>query len=152
NKADPNQTESEHNLTPIHVLCDAPYKGQTLTDRADLIHLMVKKGADVNHLDKHNMASIHKAVIHNHVDCTQALLEEKANPNIALEGDTALVIAARNGQSKILKLLLNNKETKIDVRNEHGGTVLHFAAAGMIDSPECVELLLGQGINVNIQD
>ena len=28
--ADPNQTESEHHLTPIHVLCDAEYHGQSL--------------------------------------------------------------------------------------------------------------------------
>lgn len=30
NGADPNQTESEHHLTPIHVLCDAEYHGQSL--------------------------------------------------------------------------------------------------------------------------
>lgn len=30
NGADPNQTESEHHLTPIHVLCDSEYAGQSL--------------------------------------------------------------------------------------------------------------------------
>ena len=30
NGADVNQTESEHHLTPIHVLCDAEYHGQSL--------------------------------------------------------------------------------------------------------------------------
>ena len=30
NGADPNQTESEHHLTPVHVLCDAEYHGQSL--------------------------------------------------------------------------------------------------------------------------
>lgn len=41
---------------------DGPYKGQTFTEkqRAELIRLMVSKGANVNHLDKHQMAPIHK--------------------------------------------------------------------------------------------
>ena len=28
--ADPNQTESEHNLSPLHIICDAEYNGQSL--------------------------------------------------------------------------------------------------------------------------
>jgi hypothetical protein len=65
NGADPNQTETEHNLTPIHVLVDGPYKGQTITEqqRADLIREMVNKGADVNHTDKHQLAPVHKYFI-----------------------------------------------------------------------------------------
>ncbi|CAF3583793.1 unnamed protein product [Rotaria sp. Silwood1] len=37
--AGPSQTESEHNLTPIHIYVDKRYKGKTLTEqqRADLI-------------------------------------------------------------------------------------------------------------------
>ena len=30
NGADPNATESEHHLTPLHVVCDAEYHGQSL--------------------------------------------------------------------------------------------------------------------------
>jgi hypothetical protein len=62
NGADPSQTESEHTLTPIHVLVDGPYKGQTITEqqRGELIQQMIKKGADVNHPDKHQLAPIHK--------------------------------------------------------------------------------------------
>jgi ankyrin repeat protein len=30
NGADPNQTESEHHLSPLHVVCDSEYQGQTL--------------------------------------------------------------------------------------------------------------------------
>jgi hypothetical protein len=44
---------------------DGPYKGQTINEqeRAQLIRLMVKKGANVNHPDKHQLAPIHKFVI-----------------------------------------------------------------------------------------
>ena len=31
NGANPNQTESEHHLTPIHVICDVQYAGQMLS-------------------------------------------------------------------------------------------------------------------------
>ena len=60
--AEPNQVESDHALTALHVLVDAPYKGQTITDkqRAELIRLLVSKGANVNLPDKHQMAPIHK--------------------------------------------------------------------------------------------
>jgi hypothetical protein len=40
NGADPNQTESEHHLTPIHVLCDAEYHGQSL--RVSLVIKSIK--------------------------------------------------------------------------------------------------------------
>jgi hypothetical protein len=36
NGADPNATESEHHLSPLHVICDAEYHGQSL--RVGFIH------------------------------------------------------------------------------------------------------------------
>jgi len=154
NGADPNQTESEHDLTAIHILVDAPYKGQTITEtqRAQLITAMVRKGANVNHPDKHQMAPIHKAVINDRIECLDALLKAKADPNIVFMGETALSIAARQNRDKIMKKLLDCSTTKADVTNETGGTVLHFAAAGMIDSPECVDLLIKHGLQVDKQD
>ena len=86
-------------------------------------------------------------------------------------GDRAISIAARQNRDKILRKLLNYSETKVDDRNQAGGTVLHMAAAGMcfifflfciltsftllkamVDSPECVQLLIGAGLDVNSQD
>jgi len=154
NGADPNQTESEHHLTPIHVLCDAEYHGQSLRqkDRAELIRLLIKNGAQVNHLDRSSMAAIHKAVIHDRPDCVDALMDAKADPNVAFMGDTPLSIAARHNRRKIVQSLLDHKETNVNHRNDQGGTALHFASAGIVDSPECVELLLSHGAKVNAQD
>ncbi|CAF1280498.1 unnamed protein product [Rotaria sp. Silwood1] len=154
NGADPNQTESEHHLTPIHVLCDAEYHGQSLRqkDRADLIRLLIKHGAQVNHLDRSSMAAIHKAVIHDRPECVEVLMDAHADPNVAFMGDTPLSIAARHNRRKIVQILLNHKETNVNHRNDQGGTALHFASAGIVDSPECVELLLKHGAKVNAQD
>ncbi|CAF3879545.1 unnamed protein product [Rotaria sp. Silwood2] len=150
NGADPNQTESEHHLTPIHVLCDAEYHGQSLRqkDRADLIRLLIKHGAQVNHLDRSSMAAIHKAVIHDRPECVEVLMDAHADPNVAFMGDTPLSIAARHNRRKIV----HHKETNVNHRNDQGGTALHFASAGIVDSPECVELLLKHGAKVNAQD
>jgi hypothetical protein len=46
-------------------------------------------------------------------------------------GERAISIAARQNRDTILKKLVDYKKTKLDVTNETGGTVLHFAAAGL---------------------
>ncbi|CAF1296860.1 unnamed protein product [Adineta ricciae] len=154
NGADPNQTESEHDLTAIHILVDGPYKGQTLTEsqRADLLKQMIAKGADVNHPDKHQLRPIHKVAINDRPECLDVLLEAKADPNAVFLGERAISIAARQNRDQILQRLVNCSATQRDVKNETGGTVLHFAAAGMVDSPNCVDILIKAGLDVNIKD
>ncbi|CAF1156001.1 unnamed protein product [Adineta steineri] len=154
NGADPNQTESEHNLTGIHILVDGPYKGQTLTEkqRADLIREMVKKGADVNHPDKHSLTPVHKVAINDRPECLDALIEAKVDPNAVFLGERAISIAARQNRDGILQRLVNYPATQKDVKNETGGSVLHFAAAGMVDSPQCVDILIKAGLDLNCQD
>ncbi len=46
-------------------------------------------------------------------------------------GERAISIAARQNRDNILKKLLNYSQTKTDFKNENGGTILHFAAAGL---------------------
>lgn len=152
--ADPNQSESEHHLTPIHVLCDAEYQGQFLRqkDRADLVKLMIKRGANVNHLDRNAMTAIHKAVIHDRPECVQVLMEAKADPNVVYLGDTPLSIAARHNRIRICQILLQFHDTNVNHKNDQGGTPLHFASAAIVDSPECVEMLLAAGARVNAMD
>jgi len=48
-------------------------------------------------------------------------------------GERAISIAARQNRDQILKKLIDYKHTQIDVKNETGGTVLHFAAAGLFN-------------------
>jgi len=68
-----------------------------------------------------------------------------------------------------LRILLSHKETNVNHRNDQGGTALHFASAGklykntekkkninsclgIVDTPECIDLLLQHGAKVNAQD
>ena len=43
-------------------------------------------------------------------------------------------------------------ETNVNHRNEQGGTPLHYACAGLMDNPSCVEMLIQRGAKVNVQD
>jgi hypothetical protein len=65
-----------------------------------------------------------------------------------LDGQTALMWAARRGRTDVVKLLLDNGAT-VDVQNEHGQTALMCAAENY---PEIVELLLNSGANPDIKD
>ncbi|KAL7674594.1 hypothetical protein ACOME3_000871 [Neoechinorhynchus agilis] len=152
--ADPNQTESEHHLTPIHVLCDAEYYGQNLRqrDRADLLKYMIRRGANVNHLDRSAMTALHKAVIHDRPECVEVLIDAKADPNVMYMGDTPLSIASRHNRKRICQILLRSPDIHTNHRNDRGGTPLHFAAAAIVDDPECVDILVSHGAKVNVTD
>lgn len=151
---DVNQTESEHFLSALHVICDAEFNGQSLSqkDRGDIVRLLVQHNANVNHLDRSSMTALHKAVIHDRSYCCQGLMEAKADPNVIYMGDTPLSIAARHNREKICRILLRYRETNVNYRNNQGGTPLHYACAALKDSPNCVEVLVYCGAKINVQD
>lgn len=121
-------------------------------DRADIARMLIRRNANVNHLDRSSMAAIHKAVIHDRPECVEVLMEGRADPNVAYLGDTPLSIAARHNRDRICKILLSFKETNVNHRNDQGGTPLHFACAALVDSPVCVEMLIKCSAKVNAQD
>ena len=57
-------------------------------DRADIINLLVKHNANVNHLDRNSMAALHKAIIHDRPECCHELMESKADPNVIYMGSS----------------------------------------------------------------
>lgn len=77
--------------------------------------------------------------INDRPECLDALIEGNVDPNVVFMGERALSIAARQNRDKILKKLLDYPKTKVDLKNETGGTVLHFAAAGLFNifTKEC---------------
>lgn len=134
--------------------------------------MLVKRNANVNHLDRSSMAAIHKAVIHDRPECVYELMEAQADPNVIYMGDTPLSIAARHNREKICRILLSYRETNINHRNDQGNLSqtdvvqislikienikvgLHYTlpAQLLVDTPACVELLIERGAKVDIQD
>lgn len=74
---------------------------------------------------------LNRVVINDRPECLDALIEANVDPNVVFMGERALSIAARQNRDKILKKLLDYPKTKTDVTNQVGGTILHFAAAGL---------------------
>ncbi len=72
-----------------------------------------------------------RVAINDRPECLDALIEANVDPNVVFMGERALSIAARQNRDKILKKLIDYKKTQTDFKSETGGTVLHFAAAGL---------------------
>ncbi len=72
-----------------------------------------------------------RVAINDRPECLDALIEANVDPNVVFMGERALSIAARQNRDKILKKLIDYKQTQTDFKSETGGTVLHFAAAGL---------------------
>ena len=58
------------------------------------------------------------------------LLRRGIDPNTIDEerGDTAIILAAREGSAKVFDILLQNKDVKLDARSRNGDTALMLAA------------------------
>lgn len=77
------------------------------------------------------------------------LLDIGLNPNIHINEDTPLIIAARNRYGKMVKLLLN-KGAKINKQNCTGRTAL--MEASVMNDPKLVKYLLKKGADKSIED
>lgn len=62
---------------------------------------------------------------------------------------TALYLAAKQGHSEVVELLLN-EDADVNVKRNDGDTALHVAA--MYDRKEVVELLLSECIEIDVQN
>ncbi|GLE03786.1 hypothetical protein PINS_up012688 [Pythium insidiosum] len=71
------------------------------------------------------------AAFHGALQCAAALLERGADVNLSLRGgagETALMIAAGNGQRAMVELLLRHHATQLFVRDRRGRTAFDHAA------------------------
>ncbi|KAJ0393666.1 hypothetical protein ATCC90586_011030 [Pythium insidiosum] len=72
------------------------------------------------------------AAFHGALQCAAALLERGADVNLATRssGETALMVAAGNGQRAMVELLLRESATRLFVRDQRGLTAYDHAARG----------------------
>lgn len=94
---------------------------------------------------------LHAAAKHGHFDCVQCLLSNKADPRLeTASGQTALHIAAQNGQREIVKLLARACVAAVNHVAADGTTAL--AVASSAGHAPCCELLLHCRANPDIPD
>ncbi|KAI4673559.1 uncharacterized protein J4E88_008614 [Alternaria novae-zelandiae] len=118
---------------------------------AEGIRECLRNNADVNFLamhDQHGCAAIHIVAKKGHLPALEALVEGNVDVNSVelQEEETALHIAARSGNSTMVRYLVS-KNANFDARNRHQQTPL------MVATEETVQIdLLKSGADPNIQD
>lgn len=140
-----------------------------------LVCLLIKFGANVNQESMYKYSAIHYAV-QKHYQIVQVLLgincsfrENKlipfakeiaeinayrpcfsANPNLRIyDGKTALHLAVKNGQRRVVQLLLESN-SQIDAQDQYGNTPLMIAVEKGYQ--KVVRMLLEQGANPHIKN
>jgi len=79
----------------------------------------------------------------------QSLLKRGISPNLTdpLRGETALMLAAREGSMQVIPVLLSARGINLDLRAKNGNTALMIAA--FKKNKQAVEVLLAKGAQVN---
>lgn len=117
----------------------------------NLLSILIKKGADVEVINKFGVTPLLCTVLADSYEGTQILLDASANPNVTKPktGGTALFFAAQMNNLKIAQALINAK-ADVNLTNSRGLTPLFIACVK--NAKEIAALLLNSGANPNISD
>lgn len=116
----PNFNDSRYNGGPLHM---AARKGYT-----HIAKLLVENGALINAKNSYFCTPLHCAIQAGRINTVQFLIDVGACPNTrgGKLNETCLVLATKQGFTKIVELLLNN-HADINEKSSYGGTALHYA-------------------------
>jgi ankyrin repeat protein len=115
---------------------DAPLYTACLHDNVECINLLLNHPKIENNID-YKQTDLHKACSNKKTKNIENLLA-KFHPNMRDEnGNTALHLACINNNAIIVKLLINDKRTSLDSKNDAGHTPLIIAA----NSEKAIEII-----------
>ncbi|KAI9871309.1 MAG: hypothetical protein M1830_003043, partial [Pleopsidium flavum] len=136
--------------------CQDGYEGSPLrcaiyTGRLETVRLLIEKGADVNRnssISCRSESPLRRAVLGGDENIVRFLLENGAKVNDQDDaGFTALHVAARAGNDKLLPILVDEFGADLQLRLINGSLGIHSAA---IDGAEtCLEFFLDHGLEVD---
>ncbi|CAK6977928.1 LOW QUALITY PROTEIN: ankyrin repeat domain-containing protein 27%2C partial [Scomber scombrus] len=136
-------SRDDRGYTPLHV---AAVCGQ-----AQLIDLLVRKGAPVIATDYHALTPLHLACQKGYQGVTLLLLHYKANTDAQdNNGNTPLHLACMYGHEDCVKALVyyDLQTCRLDLQNDKGDTALHMAARWGYEG--IIQVLLENGANTAI--
>ncbi|CAL1532640.1 unnamed protein product [Lymnaea stagnalis] len=133
------QTESNHD-TALTLACAGGH--------AELVTLLLSKGADIEHRDKKGFTPLILSATAGHVDVVEILLDHGADIEAQSERtkDTPLSLACSGGRYEVVELLLNRGANK-EHRNVSDYTPLSLAASG--GYVNIIKLLLSHNAEIN---
>ena len=113
-------------------------------NREGCVRLLLRSGADVNHLCNYGGTPLMMANYNDRVEYVQALLDTGADVNIVNTGNwTALMFAAKYKSLRCVELLLQQEDIRVNHATKSGITALKVAQQFRHD--ECIRLLLEAG-------
>ncbi|CAL1285639.1 unnamed protein product [Larinioides sclopetarius] len=117
----------------------------------DMVHFLLKKGANPNILEKDKYTPLHIATILGDAEMVEILLSEMAD--IPIESkfiSSATQIAVLTNQSNVIKILLQLKVIDVNFKATNGFTLLHTSA--LFGSLDATKYLVAEGANINAKD
>ncbi|XP_059190877.1 ankyrin repeat domain-containing protein 27 [Centropristis striata] len=136
-------SRDDRGYTPLHVAA--------ICGQAQLIDLLVCKGAPVNATDYHALTPLHLACQRGYQGVTLLLLHYKANTDAQdNNGNTPLHLACMYGHEDCVKALVyyDVQTCRLDLQNDKGDTALHMAARWGYEG--IIQVLLENGASTDI--
>jgi len=128
-------------------LADAAAKGKT-----EIINRLVKEGVNVNATGIKNLTPLMWSLCKRNIKGFKCLLENGADPDIQLDGDTSVVSwAAMASNPYYLKLALKHGGNP-NLENPKNKRTPLFESVMYLDSIKHLEILLDAGADINHQD
>jgi ankyrin repeat protein len=152
------EMQDKEGLTPIF------YAVQSKS--LEIFYFLKEKGANLFHVEKQGRTLFYWTASLGRMELLDVLLQAGLDPNATTKlGRTALSKSAWNGSVDIMRYLLKLKNIQIEVKDKNGRTALHNAVWGSAggregkkmgqnatDSPECAELLISHGADLEAVD
>jgi ankyrin repeat protein len=144
NEANVNQADNENGITPLIIASGL--------GRADIVKLLLAKGANVNKASKEGWTPLYEASINGRANVVKVLLNKGADVNKADKfGKTPLHGASYLGRTEVVKVLLAAPGIDVNKADIDGRTPLYWASrdgyTGVVQA-----LLAAPGIDVNKAD
>lgn len=129
--------------TPLHVACEHGH--------IRAIEILLSAGAQLNPTDTSQSTPLHLAVRYGGLPTVEFFIQKK--PNILAQdglGKTALHYTSATRRATMVKLLINENNSVLNLQDNNGMTPLHLAIIGNHDS--IVRTLLRSGASASLRD
>jgi len=154
---DGNQARVEHLLQEGADLNKANKNGGTplmyaaLGGNVEIVQLFIQKGAELDEVAKNGWSPLMIAAAKGYAGVAGELLGNAADPNLTdVYGWSPLMRAVYEGREEIVRLLVNETSTRLNLSGESGITALHVAA--IQGYAHLVKILLEYGADKSIRD